>query len=133
LDRFDSLIYPLSKSAEIIKSFGIHPFSFIQTDFDQGATIATFIREFEASRAPFAAANELMKTATSGPSSIAFNAPSNDAPLILYTPLEYSKGSSISHLDYDTYVETPEFIMIPQVFFGRTLEEIIATMALFHQ
>jgi hypothetical protein len=77
--------------------------------------------------APFAAAEELMTIASSGPGSMTFNAPSNKAPVILYTPLVYSGGSSVSHLDYDTYVETPEFIMIPNVLPGRTLTEIIAT------
>ena len=39
---------------------------------------------------------------------------------------QYLLGSSISHLDRDTYVNTADFLMVPAAIPGQTLDSIIA-------
>lgn len=36
-------------------------------------------------------------------------------PKVLYAPSAFSSGSSISHMDFDTYETTSDFLMIPAV------------------
>lgn len=93
-----------------------------------GKSLRQYIQDFEKSGRPYQAAQQVFATVVSGPRAIRFE-PSSGPTLQLNTKRgSYQPGSSIAHVDYDTYFQSPDFLMIPAVqnLTGQTLDQIIA-------
>ncbi|KAJ3059184.1 hypothetical protein HK102_010110, partial [Quaeritorhiza haematococci] len=94
-----------------------------------GSRLMEFIRAFERSGDPFSAAEYVFQIITSGSKAIKFKASDGGDDILLHTATnKYQPGTSIAHVDYDTYWQTPDFLMIPAVqnLTGITLDDIIA-------
>jgi hypothetical protein len=89
-----------------------------------GSSLTDFFALFKTSGVPFEMAQYLYKLANQNPKSLYFNSNIKEqfTPLQLYTSIPYTQASSISHLDLDTYKTTPNFIMIPEINPGITLD-----------
>ena len=88
-----------------------------------------FIREFEKSGKPYSAARDVYNAVTRAPESILFR--SDNETIALATSPSFAPGSTIVHVDYNTFWTQPEFLMIPAVrnLTGKSLDSIIATNA----
>ncbi|KAJ3385072.1 hypothetical protein HDU92_003255 [Lobulomyces angularis] len=102
--------------------------SILNFDIPVNLTLKKFLESFENSKEPFMQSVYVYQIVTSGERAVTFKNPHNDMyNLKLYTEKNYQKRSSLAHLDYDLYFQTPEFLMIPSVesFKGMTLDQII--------
>ncbi|KAH6588991.1 hypothetical protein BASA50_010347 [Batrachochytrium salamandrivorans] len=90
--------------------------------------LQNFISGFQLSGTPYNAAREVFSTVTAGTRSIYFKPKGNSKPVFLQTKQDvFQPGSSISHVDYEQYWSTADFLMIPAVqnLTGYTLDDII--------
>jgi hypothetical protein len=89
-----------------------------------GGTFSNFVSKFLASGEPVAMARSVYQTMTSKGLQMKL---SNNETLILYTTNVYQSGSSVSHVDLQTYSNTPEFLMVPSasMFVGQTLDMLV--------
>ena len=85
-----------------------------------------FIQNFETTSA-INQANQLYQIVTT-PKSVAFRSSNMEFDTILSTTNKFVPGTSMGHLDYDSYRDTPDFLMVPQVgkLAGSTLDDIIS-------
>ncbi|KAL2915841.1 hypothetical protein HK105_204542 [Polyrhizophydium stewartii] len=106
----------LSALARTITSFG-----------GVGTELPKFLSGFEASGAPYRAGRDVFSAVTAGSRAIAFKPKSGDLVYLQTKGGLYQPGSSIAHVDYDTYWTSPDFLMIPAVqnLTGSSLDDII--------
>jgi hypothetical protein len=114
IDVFDSFI---SSSAKNLKDLG----KIMRRFGKQDATLTDIIRKYELSGDPFLASREAYAILTS--STCVFNTNSG-LQVELYNPSQYVQGSSTSHLTMDKS-ETSDFLMIPALINGTTLESFM--------
>jgi len=95
-----------------------------------GQFLEDFITGFESSSESINAAAAVYSLVTSGPSAIKFatSDPSIGNMNLATFRNFYAPGSTIAHLDQDTYVNTADFLMIPTVanITGQTLDDLTA-------
>ncbi|KAJ3145182.1 hypothetical protein HDU89_007503 [Geranomyces variabilis] len=88
-------------------------------DDDEPNILSAIIHEFEASGAPFSAAAALAKTIIAAPRSLKVNTNTSLFTVDDGKNTGFSSGSSITHLDYTRYENTPDFLMLPYDNDGR--------------
>lgn len=135
LQIYDAFTYQTSTNKNMI-DYANQIYSFVPN----GKTVIQFIEQFFKSSSPFDAASQVFDIVSGGTgklgfrpssSSIGKNATANGVTqiynVLLSTSSTYLSGTSIAHLDYNTYVGSPDFLMIPAVqdLRGRTLDDII--------
>lgn len=91
---------------------------------------------FESSSSPFKAARKIYDLVSSGVEQLYLvasgeSSSSLNEKIILQTSTTYKPGSSIAHMDLDTYRQSSDFLMIPAVqdLTGQSLDEIIQRYA----
>ncbi|KAJ3179744.1 hypothetical protein HDU85_004743 [Gaertneriomyces sp. JEL0708] len=97
--------------------------------FPGESQMSSFIPNFERSGDAFAAARELYQIFTSSAFATITNPVSNTVSNAqIYTPNPYESGSSIAHVDFRTFAQTPDDIMIPQMspLVNKTWTQIMA-------
>ncbi|KAI8811522.1 hypothetical protein BJ742DRAFT_796316 [Cladochytrium replicatum] len=129
LNIFDKFLVDSSTSTSIMRSVAARIFSFNP----KNRKLADFISDFQNSGDPYAAAQSFYKLVTANTKTLSFAIPAskhnpNAQSAFLQTVRnKYLPGSSIAHVDYDTYWQTPDFLMIPAVqnLTGLTLDQIV--------
>ena len=86
----------------------------------QNIAAAEFLKKFEISGEPFAAAQKVYLDATRGDGNLFFNA-LDGTKIALYSPSTYEQGSSISHIAESPTV-TENFLMIPRLSSGISIQ-----------
>lgn len=133
LQIFDKYLFAVSTnksfvdSAKAITSFTGSP----------NTRLDAWVSQFQQSGDPYKEAQSLYGICTSGYRQLEFRIPSNAASkggtkVFLQTlPNRWLPGSSIAHVDLQTYGAGPDFMMIPDVtsLTGRSLDNIIATQS----
>jgi hypothetical protein len=102
-----------------------------------GAALPGFLTGFKVSGDPYNAAKEVYSYATAGPRNLVYNVPneaqfaSGETIYLQTYANQYLQGSSIAHFDLQSYVNTPDFLMIPDVtnLTGQSLDEILARLS----
>ncbi|RKO99853.1 hypothetical protein CXG81DRAFT_20122 [Caulochytrium protostelioides] len=138
LNRFDQFLRdaaaaPLSAQAKTIGTFQA-----------LNATLREFITQFQQHPAAAAAAEAAYNATTSGTAAVTFQSwkdaqglptprgPNGQAPAMQLTlatsPGEFLPGTSLAHVDYATYANSAEFLMVPSVqnLTGTTFDTYIA-------
>jgi hypothetical protein len=117
IDIYDSFIWGNGKSFKSlgsrITSLGMH-----------NVSGAGFENMFQSNETVLQAAKEAYEIATKGEGQLFFNA-TDGTSFLLYSPNPYQPGSSLHHLDVKNS-ETEDFIMIPGLPSGVTLEKLMA-------
>ncbi|KAI8800314.1 hypothetical protein BJ742DRAFT_651905, partial [Cladochytrium replicatum] len=129
LNIFDKFMVESSTSNSIARTVATRIFSYIPNN----RKLADFISGFQNSGDPYAAAQSLYKLVTANTKTLSFAIPPSTLnPNARFAFLQtvkdkYLPGSSIAHVDYDTYWQTPDFLMIPAVqnLTGLTLDQIV--------
>ncbi|KAJ3175937.1 hypothetical protein HDU87_005601 [Geranomyces variabilis] len=89
------------------------------SDGDEPNVLTSIISQFEASGTPFSAAAALAKTIIAAPRSLKVNTNTSLFTVDDGKNTGFSSGSSITHLDYTRYENTPDFLMLPYDNDGR--------------
>ena len=115
---FDSYLYTrrgfsFKRLSAAISSFG-----------NRRLPVFKFLEEFETSGMPFRASQFAYNVSKMGERSLFFHT-IDDKRIPLYTPTDFLQGSSISHIEL-LNANTNNFLMIPSVGRGITLEQLIS-------
>ncbi|TPX61862.1 hypothetical protein PhCBS80983_g00860 [Powellomyces hirtus] len=81
--------------------------------------LRSFIASFEASGGPFSAAESLSKAIVAAPKSLRVNQNTSLFTVADDKNVGFEMGSSITHLDYTSYMNSQEFLMVPYDNNGR--------------
>ena len=106
IDIFDSFINDFKDLAIDVAGFE-----------KQNANLYKFITNFELSGKPFEAAKKMYKSATT---QLIFK-PNNGTHVLLYSPVKYESGSSISHVRQELSTSS-NFLMVPNIGPGISLQ-----------
>jgi hypothetical protein len=107
-------------------------FSTIASFQKQGVSLTDYITTFQKSAGSYAAAQAIRAIVTRGQRSIHFRTLNGTTVALQTFPYIYEAGTSIVHLDYEKYWQSPDFLMIPAVrnLTGLSFEGIVARNAL---
>lgn len=90
---------------------------------NQNIAAITFLKKFEASGAPFEAAQQIYQDSTRGDGNLFFNA-LDGSKIPLFSPITFLQGSSISHVA-ESAERTENFLMIPRLRGGVTIKSVM--------
>ncbi|KAI8809320.1 hypothetical protein BJ742DRAFT_804625 [Cladochytrium replicatum] len=117
-----------SASSQSLRSAAAKIFSFDPNS----KKLSSFIADFQSSGSPYTAAQSMYKLVTSGSKALTFAIPETtttpkQTAFLNTIANRYVAGTSIAHLDYNAYWQTPDFLMIPAVqnLTGLTLDQIV--------
>ena len=129
---FDLFLYDSPSSTDLMSYYN----NITKLYSVKSTTLKNAVTNVQYSKTAFDMGKKLYTSATTGSGSIKFKLDISANTTIyvsVSTPKTYDVGSSIAHLDYNTYFGSPEFLMVPNVNgrAGQTLDTIIQNTAAY--